>query len=157
MSETVVIPEDFRKLVELSFSRILDRVEGVSKEMNAKVDGLSQAVERGNQEFRRIVDDHESRLREQAKIDSKQGEDIANLRVEFERGLGEMRADAANMRGEIINLRSALVAIKTHQEKQSEQQLGFWQKIAIEGVKFAVFGGMAGGVVVAALRMTGVL
>ena len=127
------------KLMESNFGRVLDRVESMDKHMR---DGFGK--------FEKILDDHESRLRQQHDMDSKQSGEIGALRENYAKLQGDLKAMEARLDGEIKAVQTAL-------QTRQQNELGFWQKAALAAIQFAVFGGSMGGVVVAVMRVLGVL
>lgn len=133
MAETpavLEIPQDFRELIKTQFERVSD-----------KVDNLTTLMDRNFGELRNMVNDHEQRLRKQSEVDGAQAKDISDLRVSIE-----------TLNGKITGLAADVASLKQAEGDRSKSELGFWQRMAIEAVRFAVFGGAAGGVIVAAMR-----
>jgi hypothetical protein len=111
-----------------------------------KVDNLTVSVEKGFGDMRRILDDHETRLREQHKTDAQQGQDISGLRVEI-----------AEMKGDLRTMKEAIGVLTKSQERRVDREMDFWQRAALEAVKLGAFGAAAGGVIVGVLRALGVV
>ncbi len=127
------------KLMEAQFGRVRDQIDAIDVRLK---EGLSK--------FDKILDDHENRLRQQHDMDSKQAGDINTLHVNYAKLEGDLKAMEARLEGQIA-------AIQTTLHTRQVSELGFWQKVALESVKFAVFGGSMGGVIVAGMKAAGIL
>lgn len=124
------------KLWELKLQVVSDQIGNLGRKLDDKLGGLSEALKSNNAAFVKILDDHEGRLRKQSEIDSAQGAEISNIRVQISNLEGQMRA-----------LSLLIENANKREEDRLSKETGFWQKAAFELLKVVMAAGTGGGAV----------
>lgn len=95
--------------------------------IRAEFRGLSKSLDDFTRDIRKMLDDHESRLREQVKVDTAQGKEVAELKVK----MAEMAKD--------------LQVVQKALDASSGERVDFWKNLAMEATRIAVFAVFSGG------------
>lgn len=118
--------------------------------IDQKLVSITNQLESFGKDVKKILDDHEQRLRDTVKSDTDRREQIVTLQMEQK-----------DLKNEIETLKKeALKRIEDIQRIQTEKlsrEVSLWQTIGVEALKYVAFGASSGGVVVAILKLAGVL
>lgn len=115
----------------VDLSSVNQVVEAKLDTIRAELRGVTRIIEDFVRDVRRILDDHETRLREQASIDAAQAQQISELRLQ------------------LATLQLEVKALDVAREEARERQLNMWQQVGVELLKYVLMGGTAGGVLAA--------
>jgi hypothetical protein len=127
---------------ELKLQNVSDQLGNLSKKLDEKIDGLVETVKLGNLSFVKILDDHESRLRKQADVDSNQAQELSALREKI-----------AWFGGELAAVRLLVEGISKKQEERISSENAELKKLAWELLKMLMAAGTGGGAVYVAKMM----
>lgn len=117
--------------------------------VNTKLAAIAKTLDIYVEENRKIVDDHEQRLREQAKELSKSEQQITGLQLE----LKDVRNDLIVLKEETSKKLDEIVA---RQKEKDSRELTFWQTFGMEAIKYIAFGAGGSGAVMIILRLLGI-
>ena len=115
------------KLIESELKRIHDNLGNLKDMVKSDINNLSDKVTELIGGIRKVLDDHEERLREQVKVDAAQGKDIAELQVK----MAEMAKD--------------LEAVQRAQKDSARDRADTWKRVALDLGRVAVFASFSGG------------
>ena len=111
---------------------------------HTKLDALAEKLTDLAHDIRKALDDHEERLREQAKVDASQGKEIAKMQTQH-----------VEMSGTVKRLEEKFEALEKERDRERERDMDFWQRVAFEAIRFAALGLASGGTVAGALQLLG--
>ena len=117
--------------------------------VNTKLAAIAKTLDIYVEENRKIVDDHEQRLREQAKELSKSEQQITGLQLE----LKDVRNDLIVLKEETSKKLDEIVA---RQKEKDSRELTLCQTFGMEAIKYIAFGAGGSGAVMIILRLLGI-
>ena len=130
-----------------------------NKLIETRLSSIASSLEKFGQDVKKILDDHEQRLREQAKTASLNAqESITNSTVNAQ--------ELATLRNELREAKQSIASLEAESTRKIEElysdrkesmkkELSFWQTVGIEALKYVAFGASGGGVMVAVLKIFG--
>ena len=118
------------------------------KLIETKLAGISSTLDSFVKDIKKIIDDHELRLREQAKADAANAQEIVAIRLE----LKDLRQENSNLR---VEATKRLDEITNERKESTKKELSLWQTIGVEAIKYAAFGAGGGGMLFAVLKALG--
>jgi hypothetical protein len=128
--------------------------------IETKLSAIASAVENFGKDIKKVLDDHELRLREQAKSSTINAQEIIALSavnaqklVVMENGQKELKCSIIALEAEAMK---RLDALAKEREENSRKELTLWQTIAIEAIKFTFLGAGGGGVIIAIVKLFGI-
>lgn len=83
---------------------------------------LSEKMDGFMRNIRKVTEDHENRLREQAKVDAAQGKEV-----------GEIRIQLAGIQADLKVMREA-------QARRQAREMDFWQEVLLKALPYTVIG-----------------
>lgn len=130
-----------------------------NKLIETRLSSIASALEKFGQDVKKVLDDHETRLREQAKAATTVATETATLGALNTQELMAIKGELKEQRAEIACLRDEAAkrledSIKERDEK-NRRELTLWQSIAVEALKYSLSGVAAGGVIAAVIKLLG--
>lgn len=119
-------------------------IEAKLETTHTKLDALAEKLTDLAHDIRKALDDHEQRLREQAKVDASQGQEIARMQTQHAEMLGSMQ-----------RLADKVQALEKEQDRREEREMDFWQRAAFEALRFMAFGLASGGTLAGVMQLFG--
>lgn len=119
------------------------------KLIDTKLGGIAKSQDDLGTYIKKILDDHELRLRDQAKTDAANAQDIIALRMEVK----DLRQEVLNFKNETIKQLDCLADDK---EKRTQKELSLWQTLTFELLKIVMVGASGGGVVFGLIKIFGI-
>jgi len=130
-----------RQITDLKIDNLTSQIQGLTRSFDEKIANLINTVKDGNQNIFKLLDDHETRLREQAKTDSQQGNEISTLREKF-----------AELKGQVDRIEMRQIQQEQRDQERSEKENSDLRRIAWDlGKMVLAAGGGAGGAYIAHL------
>lgn len=130
------------RIWELKLQHVSEQIGSLSKQVDDKLSGLAEVLKSVNENFVKILDDHEGRLRKQAEVDSNQASEISQLREKM-----------AWFGGELTAVKVIMEKIDKKQEERLASENDNLKKISWELFKIVMAAGTGGGAVYAAKSM----
>lgn len=119
------------------------------KLIDTKLGGIAKSQDDLGTYIKKILDDHELRLRDQAKTDAANAQDIIALRMEVK----DLRQEVLNFKNETIKQLDCLADDK---EKRTQKELSLWQTLTFELLKIVLVGASGGGVLFGLFKLFGI-
>lgn len=130
------------RIFEIKLQHVTVLIENLSKQVDDKLNGLGEVLKTVNENFVKILDDHESRLRAQAAVDSSQSQEISALRERI-----------ASFSGELATFKVYIERIEERQQERLEKENSDLKKFALKLVEYILVGGAGAGSAYAAHLM----
>lgn len=119
------------------------------KLIDTKLGGIAKSQDDLGTYIKKILDDHELRLREQAKTDAANAQDIVALRMEVK----DLRQEVQSFKNETIKQLDCLADDK---KERIKKELSLWQTLTFELLKIVMVGASGGGVVFGLIKVFGI-
>lgn len=117
--------------------------------LDTKLTAMEKALSTLSSDVRKVLDDHELRLREKTKNDATSAQLFNTIQTEQR----EYKTELLNFKAEVIRRFEEQEKLR---DAQVKRELTLWQTIGIELLKYAAFGAGGGGVVVAVIKLFGI-
>lgn len=118
--------------------------------VKVQLDNISKTLDTYVKDLRKMLDDHEQRLRQQAEKNAANTQQIMAQKLEVK----DLANDVTQLK---IELTKRVDEVVTVQKEQKSRELSMWQNIGVEAMKYILFGGASGGTVLAILQIVGKL
>jgi predicted nucleic acid-binding Zn-ribbon protein len=125
------------KLVSLQYELVKAQLEGIKNQLDTYVKSLNK-----------MVDDHEQRLREQAKESAVNAKGVAALQIEVK----EIRHDCTTIQSD---LSKRIDEMAREQKAAASETSSFWKTLALEAIKYVFLGAAGGGSAMAIMQALG--
>lgn len=135
----MALPMPDEKIWELKLQIVVDQIKTLSDKVDDKLNGLAEVLKSVNENFVKILDDHENRLRAQAAVDSSQAQEISALREKI-----------ASFSGELNTFKIYIQRIEERQQERLSSENDNLKKLALKLLEYILVGGASGGAVYAA-------
>jgi predicted nucleic acid-binding Zn-ribbon protein len=131
-----------------------------NKLIETKLSAIANTLETFGRDVKKVLDDHETRLREQAKITTVNAQEIVTQNTLNAQEISGLRSEQRELKQEIESLRreakERVDYLNREREEHSKVELKLWQTIAVEAIKYAAFGASGGGVAVLIIKLFGI-
>lgn len=119
------------------------------KLIDTKLGNITSSLANLGSDVKKMLDDHELRLREKTKNDAAVAQQLNMFQMEQK----EIKNEIQLLRLDVNRKFEELEKVK---EEQIKRELSVWQTIGIEALKYAAFGATGGGVAVAIIKLFGI-
>jgi len=114
---------------------------------------LTRMVEQGNEDIRKVLADHEQRLREGERERRDAERELSNANVKIARLEAERQAAEARSQAALAEVKAAITAIETKLDAVTARQLSLWQQIIVKTLPVLLGVGGGGGLVVGFMEL----
>lgn len=116
--------------------------------VKTQLDNITKTLDTYVKDLRKMLDDHEQRLRQQAEKNAANAQLIMAQKLEVK----DLANDVTQLK---IELTKRVDEVVSTQKEQKSRELSMWQNIGVEAVKYLLFGSATGGTFYALLELVG--
>ena len=130
-----------------------------NKLIETKLSSIASTLENFGKDVKKVLDDHELRLREQAKAANINSQEIVTQNTINAQEILTLKNEQRELKQELVYLRAETAkrteTFEKEQDDRTKRELTLWQSIGVEAIKFAAFGAGSGGVIAGILKLFG--
>lgn len=120
-----------------------------NKLIASQLDAINKTLDNFSKDVKKVLDDHETRLRDQAKTEA------INAHASSQ-AINTLQMEIKDLRQENGQLSKKLEEFVKERADSAKKELSLWQTVALELARVTLFGAGGGGVIIGLIKLFGI-